>query len=238
MKFKSLVSAPPDEPSLAKDDRIVFFDIEVYPNLFVVCWKYEGDSTVVRMINPEPHEVEALFAFKLVGFNNRRYDNHILWGRYMGYSIEGLYKLSQKIISNDRGGMFGEAYGVSYADIYDFSSKKQGLKMFEIELGLPHIELDIPWDQDVPEDQWQRVTDYCVNDVLATEQTFIARKQDFIARKILADLSGLSVNDTTQKHAAKIVFKGDSDANKTFIYTDLATGIEYPYPQKPEWMSR
>ena len=31
------------------DSRIVFFDVEVYPNLFVVCWKFQGDSDVVKM---------------------------------------------------------------------------------------------------------------------------------------------------------------------------------------------
>lgn len=226
MKFKSLVTAPPDTPSLAKDDRLVFFDLEVYPNLLVICWKYEGDATVVRMINPDPHEVEALFSFKLVGYNNRRYDNHILWARYMGYSLEGIYKTSQRLISNERGGAFGEAYGLSYADIYDFSSIKQTLKLFQIQLGLPHIELDLPWDQPVPEEEWGRVADYCANDVESTEATFHARKQDFVARKILADLSGLSVNDTTQKHTAQIIFKGDKDARRDFVYTDLS--VEFP----------
>jgi hypothetical protein len=175
------------------------------------------------MINPGPQEIEQLFALCLVGFNNRRYDNHILWGRYMGYDNDALYKLSTKIISNDRGGSFGEAYGVSYTDIYDFSSKKQGLKKFEIELGLPHMELDIPWDEPVPEARWVEVADYCVNDVLATEAVFEARRQDFVAREILAELSGLTVNDTTQKHTAKIVFNGDKNPQKEFVYTDLST---------------
>jgi hypothetical protein len=35
-----------------QDSRIAIFDIEVYPNLFVICWKFRGDDEVVRMINP------------------------------------------------------------------------------------------------------------------------------------------------------------------------------------------
>ena len=120
--------------------------------------------------------------------------------------------------------MFGEAYNLSYTDIYDFSSKKQGLKMFEIELGLPHVEMDLPWDEPVSESEWHRVADYCANDVIATEATFHARKQDFVARKILAELSGLTVNDTTQKHTAKIIFRGDKNAQKSFVYTELSSG--------------
>lgn len=57
---------------------------------------------------------------------------------------------------------------------------------------------------------------------MATEAVFNARKQDFIARQILADLSGLSVNDTTQNHTAKIIFGNDPNPQSKFIYTDLS----------------
>lgn len=239
MKFKSddaKAEAPaisPDEPSPRaiennSDSRIAFFDIEVYPNLFLVCWKFEGeDSAIVRMLNPKPTEIEQLFKLKLVGFNNRRYDNHILWAAYMGYSNDALYKLSSKIVNdNERSALFGEAYNISYADIYDFSSKKQGLKKFQIELGITHQEMNIPWDEPVPDNMVEKVIEYCCNDVLSTEAVFNARKQDFVARQILADLSGLSVNQTTQKHTAQIIFGGDPKANKKFVYTDLST--EFP----------
>lgn len=207
-----------------KDGRIAFFDIEVYPNLFLVCWKYEGeDAQIVKMINPKPAEVESLFKLKLVGFNNRRYDNHILYAAFMGYSNEALYNLSQKLITDsDRGALFGEAYNLSYADIYDFSSKKQGLKKFQIELGITHQEMEIPWDQPVPDDMLDKVIEYCCNDVNATEAVFKARKQDFVARQVLADLSGLSINQTTQKHTSQIIFGGDRMPQKKFVYTDLS----------------
>lgn len=209
-----------------KDDRLVFFDVEVYPNLFVVCWKYQNDKLIVTMINPSPQDIEELFRLKLIGFNNRRYDNHILYARFMGYDNEQLYKLSQKIIEGNVGAMFGEAYQLSYADIYDFSSKKQGLKKFQIELGIHHVELDIPWDLPVPEDQWLRVVDYCANDVETTEQVFNSRAQDFVARQILSDLSGLSVNETTLRHTSRIIFDGDKNPQKSFIYTELSK--EFP----------
>ena len=140
----------------------------------------------------------------------------------MGYSNEAIYNLSQKIINNDRSAQFGEAYNISYADIYDFSSKKQSLKKFQIELGITHQEMEIPWDKPVPDDMIEKVIEYCCNDVAATEATFEARKQDFVARQILADLSGLSVNDTTQKHTSRIIFGNDRNAQKKFVYTDLS----------------
>jgi len=234
MKFASEVStaevSTPAQPSgqmRIKDDRLVFYDVEVYPNLFVICWKFDGAAETVRMINPKPHEVEALFGLKLVGFNNRRYDNHILYGRYMGYDNQELYELSQKIINGNHTAMFGEAYNLSYADIYDFSSKKQGLKKFQIDLGLKHQEMDLPWDQPVPAERINDVVEYCVNDVESTEEVFESRFQDFVARRILSDISGLPINATTQAHTAKIVFGEDArNPHRHFEYTDLSK--EFP----------
>lgn len=211
-----------------EDAPLVFFDVEVYSNLLIVCWKVQGSDQVVRMINPAPDEMEALFRMKLVGFNCRRYDNHILYARFLGWTLDEIFRLSQKIIygGNDKNIFFGEAYNLSYADIYDFSSKKQGLKKFMIELGIHHMELDIPWEEPVPEELWKRVEEYCVNDVNGTEAVFEDRKQDFVARQILADLSGLSVNHTTQMHTAKIIFGDDKEPQRSFVYTDLST--EFP----------
>jgi len=208
----------------SEESPLIFFDVEVYPNLFVVCWKTEESPTVVRMINPSSLDVEPLLKMNLVGFNNRRYDNHILYGCYIGYSVEELYFLSQKIINggNNNDVLFGEAYNVSYTDIYDFSSKKQGLKQFMIDLDIEHIELDLPWDQPVPENLWPQVEEYCVNDVIATEKVFNSRKQDFVARQILASLSGLTVNHTTQTHTARIIFGHEKYPQASFVYTDLS----------------
>lgn len=231
MRLKSadnLVSIP--EPRRAADDAdadapIVIYDVEVFPNLLVICWKYEDRDEIVKMINPSPSEVEGLFKLKLAGFNNRRYDNHILYGRYMGYSNKQLFDLSQRLI-NGNNASFAAAYSLSYMDIWDLSSKKQSLKKFEIELGIPHQELEHPWDQDVPEELWPKVVEYCCNDVRATEAVKKAREQDVIARQILADLSGLTMNDPTAKHTAAIIFEGDRNPQAKFVYTKLTE--EFP----------
>ena len=223
MKFQS--EATSENPDVPYDhDELVFFDIEVYPNLLVVCWKYRGkENKPVSMINPTAQDIESLLRMKLIGFNCRRYDNHILYARFLGYTNEELYNLSKKIISGSKNGYFREAYNASYTDVYDFSSKKQSLKLFQLELGIEHMELNIPWDQPVPEDKIGMVVEYCKNDVEATEATFEARKEDFVARQILAELSGLSVNDSTQSHTARIIFGDDRNPQEKFVYTDLQT---------------
>ena len=222
MRFMSKEKEEQERVKSVKDP-IVFFDIEVFPNLFLVNYKVAGEGNpVIRMINPDSHAMEELFQYRLVGFNNRRYDNHIIYACYLGYSVEQLYGLSQRIINGDRDAFFGEAYKLSYTDVYDFSSKKQSLKKFEIELGIHHQELGLPWDQPVDPKRWTEVAEYCDNDVLATEAVFNARHADFVAREILADLSGLTVNDTTNQHTTRIIFGNDPNPQKKFVYTDLS----------------
>lgn len=221
MKFKS--DDPSEDIPAVADGGLVFFDVEVFPNLFIVVWKEEGEDKIpVKMINPSSMDMEKLFNMKLVGFNNRRYDNHILYGRYIGYDNMQLYKLSTKLVGKTNSGLFREAYNLSYTDIYDFSSKKQSLKKFEIELGIHHQELGYEWDQPVPEEKWEEVAAYCVNDVVATEAVFHARKQDYMARCILSEISGLTPNYTTQQQTAKIIFGDDPRPQDKFVYTDLS----------------
>lgn len=241
MKFKSREPAEASEDSSMdpKDGRIVFYDVEVFPNLFLVNWKYDGSDQVIRMINPSAHEIGELMKMKLVGFNCRRYDNHILYARYLGWDNQKLYDLSQSIVSSGKGRnktMFGEAYNISYTDVFDFAMTKQSLKKWEIQLGIHHQELGLPWDQPVDESLWEKVAEYCDNDVIATEKVFHACKEDWAARNILAQMSGLSVNDTTNSHTARIIFGKEKEPWTEFNYTDLATGDVYPYPLVPDWM--
>jgi hypothetical protein len=227
MKFKSEDA----EPAVAEvvptpaEERLVFFDVEVFPNLFMICWKFEEENpskdSVITMINPKPHEVENFMRFKLVGFNVRNYDNHILMAASMGYDNEALYRLSSNIINGASGARFGSAYKVSHTDIFDYSSIKMSLKKWQIKLGLEHRELDIPFDQPVPESRWKEVEEYCVNDVVSEEFVHKHLKGDWVARQILADLADMTVNDSTANLAAKIIFGNTKNPKPEFVYPNL-----------------
>lgn len=226
-----------EEKSKADNDAkpIVIFDMEVYSNLFVVCWKKLGEGVpIVRMINPDSDRIAELRKnYRLVGFNNRDYDNHILYAREMGYTNQQLFDLSQRIINGKskvekKNAMFGNAYDYSYADIYDFSSVKQSLKKFEIEYGIHHQEMDIPWDQPVPDNMVEKVVEYCCNDVMATEVVWNKRHADFEAREILAKLATViggvpsTVNDTTNTLTNRLIFGSNRHPQSDFNYRDLA----------------
>lgn len=245
MKFKSQDISENTEDGKAP---IVFFDVEVFPNLFVLNWKFQGEGKpIARMINPTPSEIEPLLKYRLIAFNNRRYDNHIVYARLMGYSNAELFALSQRIIDNQPNCMFSEAYNLSYTDIYDYMSagNKMSLKKWEIKLRIHHQELGLPWDRPVPEELWTKVAEYCDNDVLAAEAVFDATQADFTARKILATMAGMTENDTTNTLTTRIIFKKNRNPQSAFNYRDLAKPVKSIDPEtkkflfeaKPEMMS-
>lgn len=237
-----------DSSNDADSDEPIFYDIEVFPNLFLVNWKIRGEGrSVVRMINPNPYDIDDLIKFKLVGFNCRRYDNHLIYARMMGYTTEQLYDLSQRIISGDRNAFFGAAYNLSYTDVYDFASagNKKSLKKLEIEMSnkandptskmddslrrmlktIKHQELGLPWDKPVPKEMWVKVAEYCDNDVIATEAAFNYLSADWTARQILADLADMTVNDTTNTLTTKIIFGNNKKPQNEFHYRDLSKPV-------------
>lgn len=217
---------------LPKED-LYFYDVEVFPNLFVVVFKKYGEKEeFTKWVNPSSEQMEQLMKKPLVGFNNRRYDNHIIYSRLLDDSNTKTYIQSQRIINEQHGAFYGAAYEISYADIYEYSSIKQGLKKWEVDLDIYHDELEFPWDKPVPEEYWPRVVEYCVNDVVATEAVFEATYNDYRARAIIAELSGLSFNAKVQDHTARFIFGSDPKPQDKFIYTDLSEqfpGYKYAY---------
>ena len=208
-----------------EDAPICFYDIEIFPNLFVICYKIKGTEKVHELINPSPQEVEKLLKFRLVGFNNRNYDNHLIYAAYLGATVRELYNLSKKIIDEGQGHVLA-AYNLSYTDIYDYMAIKMSLKKLEIKMGIRHDELGRKWDEPVPESEWRRVAEYCCHDVEATEAAWEYTQADFIGRKILADLAGMNVNTTTNTLTAKIIFGDTKNPQKSFYYRNLAEPVK------------
>ena len=143
--------------------------------------------------------------------------------------------MSQKIVKSKKGdkdnGMFGEAYNLSYTDIYDFSKKKQSLKKWEIELGIYHKEMDADWDKPLPEELWDAAREYNGYDLDATEALWKSKgiQVDFTSRMILADIAGGTVNDTDNSLTEKLIlgnnYQERKAAKNSFYYRNLANPV-------------
>ena len=239
---KDVGESSKDEDVKVIDDRLVFFDIEIYrpdektnnPGLFLICWKYHKAKDVNVMINPKPHEVEFLIRnYKLAGFNCREYDNVMMHGAMIGYTNQQLYELSQRLITyHER--IFPEAANYSYIDVFDMATEKMGLKKWEIKLHATHKEMGISWDEPAPLDMWNEIVEYCKNDVIATELVFDARVEDYDARlfqvklvELLHPDEGINVcvNDKTNTLSKRIVFGNNRHPQSEFNWRDLSKPV-------------
>lgn len=212
-----------------EDAPIIILDCEVVKNLTLIVYKELGpDKKCIRLYNPKPIDIERLMEMRIVGHNVTGYDNFILWAVWLGYTPEQVFAVSQDIIMNGNRMPWREAKNLSYTDTYDVSSDKKGLKKIEIEMHIPHKEMEIDWNQPLPESEWERLAQYCENDVLATEAYFMSDKwqADFKARKILAALTGMTVNDSTNSLTAQLIFGNVKEPWHEFIYPDLKA--EFP----------
>lgn len=264
------------ESLILPDEEIVFFDSEVFSNLYMLGWKkyglevpeaiYRGledctslseietvlinewwkqhEKEIGIEINPTPQRVRHLFdTYPMMGFNNLGYDNHIAYGRMQGDDEMECYKRSQGIIEKrDKRAKIWAASDISYGDIYEFLDTKMSLKKWQIKLGLRHDEFEYDWTKPLPEHAWGRCAAYMLNDVTSEEELFKSKDgQDaWNARKILAEINGLSPNVKTQTQAEKFLFGDDPNPQDKFNWYDLAE--EFPgytfdkFKRKSEYM--
>ena len=224
MKWQSDAPAVQVEPK--HKGKIAIFDFEVAPNVNILCWKPVGEEHSVRkIIMPKPKDIEELFEYDAIGFNNRKYDNHIAHAIRLGYTPYQVYKVSELLIAGSENGYFRDAWDYSKSDILDFSSEKKSLKKFEIDMDHHHQEMNTDWTKPIPKERWEELADYCANDVLATEKLFFTkdRQADWTGRKILADIAEMSTNSTTNSLTTKFIFQGDKNPQRQFNYRWLGT---------------
>ena len=239
---------PVEKPDL--DSPNIYYDVEVLPNYFLLNYKIAENYTpddfpkwkdyikelqtnhkpVVRMICPTAVQVEDFlrkFGNQLVDFNGLRYDRHIIHGRIMGFDNARTYNFSRRIISGDKDALSNEAKKYGRTDVYDFASagNKKSLKKLEIEMGFTHKEFNWPWDEPLPEELWIKAAEYCDNDVLATEAAFHYLKPDWIARQILADITDMTVNDTTNSLTTRFIFGSERHPQSHFLYRKLSEPV-------------
>lgn len=222
--IETVMETPSSE--LQEDSKpLCFYDREVFPNYNVICYSEENENEWHKIRFPEPKDIQLLYnKYRMVAYKGRTYDCHINQANLLGYSPIEVYKTSKGIISEGvlKHG-FMDAYGNDYADPYDIASKKQGLKDWEYDLGITHIENNHPWDEDLAPEYWDEVDEYCGNDVMALKAVWNEISTDIDVRKFLCDLSGLKMINTNRQHITKFIFKGNKKPN--LVYTDLATGI-------------
>lgn len=204
-----------------KEKPIIFFDMEIFPNYNCLCWKIKGAPQTNRERFPTAVTVKDLLDnYNLIGFNNKGYDNMMLWRIMQGATPKELYQESKDIIDKHKRIPY-RVQALSYSDVYDFCNTKQSLKKWEVQYGIHHMECPHNFDKPLPEEFWDDVDTYCCNDVEATEVVFDNNQDDWNARELLAFLTGMTVNDSTNNLTAQLIFGDNQHPQDEFVYTHL-----------------
>ena len=240
MKFTNGSEYELEDPG--SEGPLMIFDFEVFPNFngcALIPVDKDNDSVHI-LINPTPIDIAKMSRYKLIGFNNIGYDDYIAQAILRGYPPEEVYELSKLITDSKRSDEWAMVKrdpmfkaGFSYADIYDYSSTKKGLKKFEIDMlkdgmDVEHDECEFPWDQPVEPANWHRVMEYCANDVRATKALFWTpdRQKDWKARLILSEMAGMPPKTSTNNLTKRIIFDGNRSPQAEFKYRNLAEPCE------------
>lgn len=169
-------------------DSLVVLDIEVKPDLLLVCYSPYRGKNVYHAINPSSADVRRMVEGDFAAFNGVRYDNVILYLRaYRETSIEECYQFSYKIIHYREPGP-REARDLSKFDIYDIldNENRMGLKKLEIKYHMKHLEMETNWDAPLSgPDELDKLIKYCDWDVIAAKEVISRNKGSLAARMML-----------------------------------------------------
>ena len=197
------------------------YDIEIYPNLFLLVAKNVFNGTIRKFQVSQYQDDRQLLqewlsieVTEMVGFNNLFYDYPVLhnavtklWSEKGSVFCNQCYKFSKELIGGKRSYIKDDEYYFKQIDLfkinhYDNKARITSLKLLEFNLRLENIqELPYKFDIVLTKEQIDIVVDYCVNDVLATELLYKETLSEINLREKLSPVYSI---DFTNYNSAKL----------------------------------
>lgn len=177
-----------DEELYSRDRTAPFvFDIECYPNYFLIAFKCYETGKVVYFERTETQELNIekllwlLISFPIVGFSSETYDIPLTFYALTGASCNQLKAASDDIILNElRPSEVEKRYGfrifeINHVDLIEVAPLQASLKAYGGRLHADRMQ-DLPFDPNLPllPEEIEAVRLYCVNDL---DNTLILAKE-------------------------------------------------------------
>ena len=202
---------------LIKNEAVVVYDIEIFPNCFHCCCKDTETQELYKFeISKRKNQLTMLIDFFIskgtmfCGYNNHHYDDVIInyiidfrdemmnlhWYRI----CDSLYNLSNTIINSEEGDIdkFKRWKYAHYFHSMDlltmqFSSKlRVGLKEMQVTMLYENVqEYDGDFNKPIPEDSIDDMIAYNINDVNSTESLLTKLKPDIELRLFIEEEYGI-----------------------------------------------
>lgn len=170
------------------------FDIEVYPNCFVLVARFLGEEKPVYkkfVLHESRDDYNLLLEFlrtkpTLIGYNNLSYDGQVIEHIYQSVSRKStkeIYEFSEKAINGRKENEFNLPYSdwdlsFSHVDLFkinhfDNANKRTSLKWLEFSMRSPKMQdLPIPIGSEIANSSVDKIVSYCKNDVDNTTDFF------------------------------------------------------------------
>jgi hypothetical protein len=223
-----------DDELIAAVGSGLMFDVECYPNYFLVAFKsIELKRVVYFECGPDTHVDSAKLSwilqnFWIVGFNSNSYDMLLVTLALCHYSSEDLKDVSNIIIFNGlHPKEFQEQYKVSlprirHVDLIEVAPLQASLKTYAGRLHCHRMqELPFPHDKILTEREKKGVLLYCINDLDDTILLFNELRPQLTLR-----------HELSQAYGTDLLSKSDAQISEAVITAELKR-LNGWFPKRP-----
>ena len=208
--------------------NLAFFDMEVYPNYFLIAFEnMEGKRWAFELTGEQaihPNDIAKLQKIigthTLIGYNCLMYDCRILSYFLYGHTstiiestLERMYLLSKKIIESENYDVyrtFPIHQSIKYIDLMPIGPNQAriGLKLYGARIHVDNL-VNLPYDPTVnlTRLQMQEVQDYCYIDINVTRQLYEKIKERIDVRLLLGKEYGLPLTNKSDAQIAEAVVR-------------------------------
>lgn len=209
----------PPERRFASDHSIMSFapgddvvcDTETFWNYGLIAFKHLGSQAY--FYEEYPFNIERLnyilFKFRIIGFNFKPYDLHIIRAALRGDSLESLKTLSDDIIL--RGEYRKPAFvPINNIDLIEVAPLQGSLKLYAARLHCQTLqEMPVDPHSELTEQEKINTRNYCFNDLDCTELLFNELKEQIKLREQLGAEYGQDLRSKSDAQIAETVLNSE-----------------------------
>lgn len=243
----SLLPPAPDElwaPNYLDDSALfaerggkMVFDIECYPNYFLLVFKSLQSSKIVKFEFSPDEDIDytklswVMSNFCVIGFNSNGYDIPLVCCVLRRYTIEELYQASFELINGTPPHVFKKERllstdGFDHIDLIEVCPLEGSLKAYAARVHCQRMqEMHLPVNAPVSKVDADKLFRYCVNDLDNTELLFNELKEQIELRETLGREYGQDLRSRSDAQMAE------------YVIANEVKKINGRYPKRPEIVS-
>lgn len=209
-----------------KERPIAAYDIETYPNYFLLVFMRESDQHTVSFelrkndatISDADREklIRILKKYTIVGYNSNFFDLPLVLAYMEGFSVKGLWQIANHMIKNNEGGwLMQKRLQLDAPKFIDHIDIMLVVNALRISLKLAGARIHFPTLSDLPiepntvlsEEEKDQIREYCKHDTKVTLALFDEVRDDIELRKSMSLEYGWDLRSKSDAQIAEAVFK-------------------------------